>query len=373
MPVYKDKNKTADGRSWYFKTYKRDFHGVNKAYKSKKYMTKKEAQEEEALFILKRDNPVNKSFLLISKDYFNEMYKIRKESTVYSYENAFKNNIEPYFRNFSMKDIKVSTINEWKLALAKNELKLAYLNKIYDILKGIFDYAMRNYGLEANPVTISGRFQEKNEDVIKDEEKIRYITFEEFNKFISVIDDLTWKTFFIFLYYTGCRKGEVQALNWKDVDFAKNEITINKTLTIKTKDLYKITSTKNYRNRKIKMSNTLRNQLIMYKSETMKYKDFKDTWFVFGNSRFLPQTTIDRKKHKYFELSGVNEITVQEFRHSHVSLLINEYVKNGQTDTTKFFLMMSNRMGHSIQVMQETYMHLFPTIQNEIIDILDKL
>ena len=157
------------------------------------------------------------------------------------------------------------------------------------------------------------------------------------------------------------------------MDFAKNEITINKTLTIKTKDLYKITSTKNYQNRKIKMSNTLRNQLIMYKSETMKYKDFKDTWFVFGNSRFLPQTTIDRKKHKYFELSGVNEITTHEFRHSHVSLLINEYVKNGQTDTTKFFLMMSNRMGHSIQVMQETYMHLFPTIQNEIIDILDKL
>lgn len=35
--------------------------------------------------------------------------------------------------------------------------------------------------------------------------------------------------------------------------------------------------------------------------------------------------------------------------------------------------MMSNRMGHSIQAMQETYMHLFPTIQNEIIDILDKL
>ena len=88
---------------------------------------------------------------------------------------------------------------------------------------------------------------------------------------------------------------------------------------------------------------------------------------------FLPQITIDRKKHKYFELSGVNEITTHEFRHSHVSLLINEYVKNGKTDTTKFFLMMSNRMGHSIPVMQETYMHLFPTIQNEIIDILDKL
>ena len=78
-------------------------------------------------------------------------------------------------------------------------------------------------------------------------------------------------------------------------------------------------------------------------------------------------------KHKYFELSGIREITIHEFRHSHISLLINEYLKSGQTDTAKFFLMMSDRMGHSIQVMQDTYMHLFPTIQDEIVDLLDKL
>ena len=69
---------------------------------------------------------------------------------------------------------------------------------------------------------------------------------------------------------------------------------------------------------------------------------------------------------------------MHEFRHSHVSLLINEYVKvskdkSMKIDTTKFFLMMSNRMGHTIQVMQETYMHLFPTIQDEIVELLDNL
>ena len=42
-------------------------------------------------------------------------------------------------------------------------------------------------------------------------------------------------------------------------------------------------------------------------------------------------------------------------------------------DTAKFFLMMSNRMGHTIEVMQETYMHLFPSIQDEIVDLLDNI
>ena len=119
-------------------------------------------------------------------------------------------------------------------------------------------------------------------------------------------------------------------------------------------------------------------QLILYKNEMIKYNDFKNKWFVFGGPRFLASTTIDNNKHKYFKLSGIKEITIHEFRHSHVSLLINEYIKksnekNMKIDTSKFFLMMSNRMGHSLDVMQKTYMHLFPTIQDEIIDLLDNL
>lgn len=373
MAVFKDKNKTSDGRCWYFKVYKKDFNGINKAYKSKRYLTKKEAQEEEALFLLKRDNPINKPFTLVAKDFFREIYSIRKESTAYSYELAYNKNIEPYFSNFSIKDIKIPMINEWKLEMAKNSFKINYLNKIYNVLKAIFDFAMKNYGLEYNPVVISGRFQEKNDTVIKDEEKLRYITYDQFNKFISVVDDLMWKTFFIFLYYTGMRKGEILALTWNDIDFNNNEIIVNKTLYSKIKGKYTITSTKNNLNRKIKMSKTLKEQLITYKAEMTKYVDYSNKWFVFGGSRFLPLTNIDRFKNYYFKLAELEPITIHEFRHSHVSLLINEYIKSGQTDTTKFFLMMSNRMGHTVQVMERTYLHFFPTVQNEIVDILDNL
>ena len=126
------------------------------------------------------------------------------------------------------------------------------------------------------------------------------------------------------------------------------------------------------------MSKTLYETLSEYKKEVMKFTDYSNNWFVFGNTRFLPETNIARNKHKYFELSGVKEITIHEFRHSHVSLLINEYIKvskekNMKVDTAKFFLMLSNRMGHTIEVMQRTYMHLFPTIQDEIVDLLDNL
>ncbi len=376
MAVYNEKDKskwTKDGRHWYFTCYYTNIQGNKKQYKSKMFLIKQEAEQEELLFLTKRDNPTLVKFDVVSLDYFKYMYSSRKESTIYSYEYAFKKNIEPYFSGFYINNINIQLINHWKAEVIKKGYKLAYLNKLYVILKEIFDYAIRNYNLESNVVSLSGRFERVNDEVVSDEDKLRYITHEDFNKFISCIEDITWKTFFIFLYYTGMRKGEVQALTWNDINFNSNEIIVNKTLSVKTRESYKITSTKNYINRKIKISKTLREQLVLYKDYCKQYSDFKESWFVFGCSRFMPQTTIDNKKHHYFQLSGVKEITIHEFRHSHVSLLINEYVKSGQTDTTKFFLMLSNRMGHSIKVMQETYMHLFPTIQNEIVDLLDNL
>jgi len=375
MAIYKDTTKTKDGRQWYFKVYKKDFEGNSKPYKSKRYLTKKEAQDAEALFILKRDNPVHKLFKIVAKEYLDNIYKIRKESTGYSYEKDYNLHIKPYFEKFNIDEITISQVREWKDTLEKKDYSIKYLNGFYSILNGIFNYGVKYYGLPKNPIQTIGRFEKRNDDIIESDTKLRYITLEQFNQFIEVVDSILWKAFFTTLFYTGVRKGEAQALTWKDIDFNNDEIIINKTLTIKSNDNYKITTTKNYINRKIKMSKTLKEILIEYKNQIMHYKDFSNDWFVFGNTRFLSQTSIDRYKHFYFQKANLEkeEITIHEFRHSHVSLLINEYVKLGQTDTAKFFLMMSNRMGHSIQVMQTTYMHLFPTIQNEIVDMLNNL
>lgn len=386
MAIFQDKDKngklikTKDGRSWYFKVYKKDFLGNNKAYKSKKFLRRGEAEEAERIFLLKRDNPINKRFDSVARDYFNEMYKKRKESTVYCYENIYNKNILPYFKNISLSNINTLTINAWHDEMNKTQLKKSYKNKLNTVLKSILNHAIKNYGLDKNYADIVGCFEEVNDKVVKDNEKIRYITFDEWQRFISVVEEGLWKTFFILLYYTGMRKGEVQALTWQDIDFNNNEIIVNKTLSTKTKNSigYKITNTKNCMNRKVAMNTILRNTLFEYKNQVKKFVDFNENWFVFGSSRFLPHITIDRHKDKYFKLCGVNKITIHEFRHSHVSLLINEYIKsskekNMKIDTAKFFLMLANRMGHTVAVMQKTYMHLFPTIQDEIVDLLNNL
>lgn len=360
--VYKDTHKTKDGRCYYFRVQ------INKVpYKSKRYLTRKEALNEEAKYILNHKKVNSVKFTVVAECFFDEIKQIRKLSTYQTYIEVYNKHICPYFEDFTLNSINILELKNFREKCLKMSYSTRYLNKINNVLNLILDYASV-YGYTNLNKTL-GNYQEKKDKVIT--EKIRYMTYDDYLKFISVIDDLTYKTFFMFLYLTGMRLGEVLALTFNDIN--GDTITVNKTLYSKIKGTYTITSTKNNLNRIIKMDKSLYNQLNEYSLYMKSFTDFSNDWFLFGGPRFLPPTTIARYKHKYFLTSGVREITIHEFRHSHVSLLINQYIKSGNTDTTKFFLMMSQRLGHSIDVMQRTYMHLFPQSQDSIVDILNKL
>lgn len=376
MSVFKDKEKTKDGRQWRFKVYYHNEDGKLKPYTSKRYLLKKEAEAAERVFKLNRDVPIKKRFDVVADDYFKDAYIRLKESTVNTYYSQYKNNILPYFKNKFIDEINVSDIENWKNKLIDRKIKTSTCNEYYVVFKEIFTYANRKFELNYNPVSLSGRFKRRNDEVIKTEEKLRYITYEEYCKLIEVIHDDLYHCLFLTFYFAGMREGEMQALTWNDIDFNRKIVIVNKTLSTNTKEgRYKITNTKNCLNREISMSKILYEELKRYKEVVMKYDDFSSDWFVFGNGDFLSTYQMNKYRKIYFKEAGLEKklITIHEFRHSHVSLCINEYIKSGQSDSTKFFLMMSQRMGHSLRVMQETYMHLFPSVQDNIVSLLDNL
>lgn len=361
--VYKDTHKTKDGRCWYFQLM---IKGVE--YKSKRYLTKKEAEKEEAKYRLQHNGTNRIKFTTVAECFFDDIKTYRKLSTYQTYIEVYNKHIRPFFEDYDLFSINILEVKNFREKCLKMSYSTRYLNKINNVLNLILDYASANYGY-VNVNKTLGNYQEKKDKIVKDE--LKYMTYEDYQKFISVIDDIEWRTFFMFLYLTGMRIGEVLALTFNDLK--GDSIVVNKTLYSKIKGSYSITSTKNNLNRVVKMDNSLLNQMNEYIKHMQFYTDYSNSWFLFGGSRYLAPTTISRYKHKYFELSGVNEITIHQFRHSHVSLLANQYIKSGNTDATKFFLMMSQRLGHSVDVMQRTYMHLFPQSQDSIVDILNKL
>lgn len=375
MSVFKDKEKTKDGRQYRFKVYYHNTDGKLVPYTSKRYLKEKEAKAEERVFLLNRDIPIKKRFDIVADDYFNDAKLRIRESTYLTYKSQYNNNIKDFFKDKFIDEITVVDIENWKNTLSKRT-KISTCNQYYVVFKEIFSFANRKYELNYNPVELSGRFKRKNDEVIENKNKLRYITYDEYNKFISVIDNDLWHCFFTTLYFTGMRKGEILALRWNDVDFDRNILIIDKNISFNTETgKYKITSTKTSVNREITMSNILIQELAKYHQIVKQYSDYDDNWFVFGNGDVLSDYQVKKHKDDYFKLANLEHrnITIHEFRHSHVSLCINEYLKSGQSDSTKFFIMMSQRMGHGLRVMQEVYMHLFPSVQDKIVDLLNNL
>ena len=364
MAIFKDKNKTRDGRSWFFAVHKKE--DSSKVYKSKRYLTKKEAEKAQAIYLLNINNPIRENFSVVADSYFNNLKTYCKYSTIYTYIKDYNKHIYPYFHDKDIFSINIPTYNLWYEKMAKKGLKAKYLNKINSLLKNIFQYAVQNYNLEINPVVKT--FKENHSEIKTD--KIRYITKDEFNKFISKANDPMYKLLFEFLFYTGARIGEVICLTWNDIDLQNKYVSITKTL-------YKIhnntpTSNKTHKNRQIYLNDSLVSNLACFKANKEQYKDFSNNWYIFGDITTLSTTQIQRKKHQYFLDSGVREISIHEFRHSHCSMIINEMLKQGY-NSTNILLMLSQRLGHSLQVMERTYMHLFPNTQDDIVKMLNNV
>ena len=159
-------------------------------------------------------------------------------------------------------------------------------------------------------------------------------------------------------------------MTWNDINLQNKYVSITKTL-------YKVhnntpTSNKTAKNRQIYLPDFLVANLTSFKAIKEAYKDFSNNWYVFGDIKTISTTQLARKKHQYFTDANIREITIHEFRHSHCSMVINELLKEGKTSTS-ILLMLSQRLGHSLQVMERTYMHLFPNTQNDIVKMLNNL
>ena len=79
------------------------------------------------------------------------------------------------------------------------------------------------------------KFIENKKNVNTLKKEVDFYTLDEYKTFDSAISDFEWHVFFEILYYLGIRQGEIQALNWHDINLDKDLLSINKTLTSKIK------------------------------------------------------------------------------------------------------------------------------------------
>ena len=266
--------------------------------------------------------------------------------------------------NIKVKEFSLQHYEMWRKKILEYPLSNRTRNYIYKFLKTIMNFGTKWYGLNFNQIYPKmTNFTNPNE--IKKE--MEFWTYEEFNKFISVEENLTFKCLFKTLYFCGLRKGEARALNWNDIDFINGTIRINKGLSDNVNGKkYIITSPKTLTsNRTLPIPKELLSDLKELKDKVMEFTNYSENWFVFGNAVPLGDDVIRRRKNNNCKEANVKEIRIHDFRHSCASLLIN----NGADIT-----LVAKFLGHSkIDETLNTYSHMFKNKLNNIIGLIDNL
>lgn len=342
--------------------------GTEKQKKLCGYTTKTLAREAYTTFVtenceLLKNNPLRrqkrqedgKEYITIkdlSKAYFSAIRNQIKDATIYEKQKIFDLMILPHFGDCQLKHLTKQELHIWQDEIwsSKNPktneyYSYKYLSKIRTDFSAFLTWCSERYDGFANCL-----MQVKKPKRRTPKAEMQFWTREEFNKFISVVDNETYKTLFSVLFYTGRRKGEVLSLSPEDVK--TDSIKFNKSLTRKTLDdsPYKITSTKTEKVASTPICAPLKKVLETYNCEGGK--------FFFGGNSPITDNTLRRAFNKYCELAEVKQIRIHDLRHSFVSMLIHLGAN---------LTVVADLIGDTLAQVTKTYAHLYEEDKQKIL------
>ena len=295
-------------------------------------------------------------FMPLYEEYKHSLKANVKDSSYLAFVQRMEMFVLPAFGNKKVTEITAADIRKWQ----DNLTNQGYSYKYKSAIRGAFNHFFAYLGMYniPNPIAKVKGYKKS----LEGKNEVNFWTEEEFRQFIAAVDDLRYKTFFSFLYLTGCRKGEALALQWKDfsVDSVKIEKTLNQKTTDKTWRLTTPKTPNSYR------SIILPHTLLALLSEYKKTVPHEDENFVFGGERNLSYTTVAHAFEKYIRLSGVKRIRIHDLRHSHASLLINK----GHNELSTIYVIAA-RLGDTVEMIFKTYGHLFPSNQRDLLDKIE--
>lgn len=339
-------------------------NGETKQKRLSGFKTKKEAQTAYIDFV-KEQEQKEKERESLEKEQVQDIYfsallngflqhqKTRvKESSYLTVVSKIENHIRPYFEHMTIKEITPMVVLEWQQSI--NDYSYRHKSSLRTLLTSIYRYGERYFGITnvMNRVEPFRNLEAKKE--------IQCWSLEEFNQFTEACDDELFKVMFKFMYITGCRRGEVLALIWDDINFEKRTVKISKNVTRKTSEgPYKIVTPKNLSsNRVIDLPQSICEELI-------RLKDKLNNKYIFGDEHPMHDNRLVRAFRSYIERAGVKKIRLHDLRHSCASLLISQGIS---------VVAVSHRLGHkNIEQTLNTYSHLMPSEAERIINIFEKV
>lgn len=310
-------------------------------------------------------------FETFCEEWFEDYAKTNLRNTTYERLLQLRGRIYPVIGHIRMDKITPRQIQTFVNSLSKegaNErtgkpLAPKTIRHNLSLISDVFSYAVKMGVVSENPcskVTIpKGEVKEK-----------QIYTPAEVERFLTLLNDepLKYRTFFYLMIYSGFRRGEMLGLEWKDVDFENNIISVRRTSNYTAKKGVYTDTTKTKRSqRTLKFPQFIMDMLKEYKDEQdAEALRLADRWvetdrlYVKWDGRPMQNGTPYFWLGEFCEKHDLPFYGLHSFRHLFCSLLVNQGVD---------IVTVSGALGHScVSTTSNIYCHMFQEAQAKVSD-----
>jgi integrase len=300
---------------------------------------------------------------------------ILKKSTIIRYQSIIQNYISPSLGQLKIQKISPIQIETMISKYKKSEISKTTLQHIYSLTNNILNRAVKARMISFNPCNFVDR---------PTREKFRgdILSVKEFYTLIDALDVKLYRDyiFMIALHIElelGLRRGELSSLEWKNMNWEENVLSIENNLVYIDGHTYMTTPKSVESVRKLYISEDLKNLLASYKRIQNRNKlnygpklienifdgkkyDFILTW---ENGKGIHPSYYTLKIKRLMNNSSINKtIRFHDLRHTNATLLVSQGVD---------FKTIQMRLGHAdINTTLNIYSHVSMDMQKTAVEKL---
>ena len=265
-----------------------------------------------------------------------------KPSTIRNKVYHIKEHLVPFFKNTQLKDISTEQIERFIALKVKSGLSKKTVNNITTTLRSMLKKAVEWEYLEKSPM-----------DGVKmlkiEKTKRNFYTEEERELFLEACKQHkpAWHPYFLTAFLTGMRLGEINALQWRDIHFESQTITVQRSIWYD-----KLGTTKGNKYREI--------PLHPYLAETLKQHKHTKSLFVFcqNDGKHFSECHM-RKAYEYVcKKAGIRKLRFHDIRHTFASHLVAKGIH---------LKVIQELLGHEDLKTTMIYAHLAPEMSKDAV------
>lgn len=302
-----------------------------------------------------------------------------KQATYLRLERSIRLHILPTFGMMRLNEISRADVVKWVnyLGQEKNQKKDTVRSNL-TVLKDALETA--TYELEYLEKNVASKVKIPNKN---EPEKLKFYTKDQLDTLLTFLSEykmgkyshsIQYYVLFTLLSRSGLRLGEALALEWSDMDFTTNILSINKTLSYDDHNNVSITSPKSASSiRKIKIDHSTtqllkkhkinKNECIL-KYETYSAPKHKNIIFSNENGNYLRHSVVRDFMTASCKRADVPVLSPHALRHSHAVHLLEAGAN------LKY---VSSRLGHStITMTADIYLHITQKIEDDALSLYEK-